>query len=104
MINMAGIIATKMPILLQALNYASLMKYAVEMAMISVLKDVSFNCTLDDELSGLCPVENGNQLLSQLNFSSSDFTYDAILVFVFIILYRFIAFIVLKIRKVRYAQ
>jgi len=104
MICMSGILSANMPTLLQGLNYASIMKYSVELTMVNVVKDASFNCSAEEIATGQCTIENGQQLLDVFGFSTNDFVLNIIVVFALIFIYRVIAFLALKFKKINFAQ
>jgi len=104
MITMSGLFSTTMPALFTKLNYASVMKYGVEVTLVSVLQDTSFHCSSDDIISGQCTLSDGQQLIDAYGFSVNDLVRNLYAIAIFIIVYRLIAFLVLKYKKVKYAQ
>jgi len=88
-----------MPVVIDRLNYVSILKYAIGALSVTNFKSSTFTCSSSQLLSdGTCPVTSGNLVLSLYNLDVNRNLY-LVGVAICTILYRAIAFGVLYLKK-----
>lgn len=100
-----GFMSISMPKVIDVINYISVLRYAARINADFEFTNLEFSCLTNQLLpNGVCPVTNGNQVLAQLNFDTSERSLNfGILVFLSF-MYRLIAYLALKLNTRNFAQ
>ncbi|KAL1616582.1 hypothetical protein SLS54_008317 [Diplodia seriata] len=101
---MAGIMSIDMPAFLKDMNYLSPIKYVVANLAPYSLDGVKFTCTEGQRLaSGRCPIETGEEVLRLYALESGDARLNVLWLGVCAVVYRLLAYALLKARKERWS-
>ncbi|OJD30008.1 abc transporter [Diplodia corticola] len=101
---MAGIMSIDMPALLRDLNHLSPIKYVVANLAPYSLDGVRFTCTDGQRLAGgRCPIETGEEVLRLYGLEGGDARLNVLWLGVCAVVYRFLAYALLKARKERWS-
>ena len=99
---MGGVLSLHVPSFLQAFNHLSPIKWAIGNLAPYTLADVHFSCTEDQQLpNGQCPITDGKDVLSLYNLNGNA-GLNLLAVGICVIVYRILAFLVLKAKKTRW--
>ncbi len=98
---MAGLYAPSMPPVLKYINFTSVIRFSTRIITIREFTGQTFECTSDELTAnrGVCPFTTGEQVLSVYDLTESATTgvaYDLLALVVLALLYRLIAFFLLK--------
>ncbi|PKS11198.1 hypothetical protein jhhlp_002959 [Lomentospora prolificans] len=93
--SMAGILSTKMPPLLDAMNYLSPIRYATRALAPYSLRGVAFTCDEEHSLGGRCIIETGEDVLDLYKLNVDPVVNVAALAGC-IVAYRLLAWLLLK--------
>ncbi|TGZ83724.1 hypothetical protein EX30DRAFT_89937 [Ascodesmis nigricans] len=97
---MGGIMSTDMPDVLKAINYISPAKYGAENLVAFSLEGVEFYCTEKQLLEdGTCPVKNAQDAMRLYRMEGVSGWKNMVALVAVAIIYRLIAFVVLKARR-----
>ena len=100
---MGGVMSLHIPSFLQAFNHLSPIKWAIGNLAPYTLADVHFSCTKDQRLpSGQCPITDGEDVLGLYNLKGNA-GLNLLAVGVCVIVYRILAFLVLKAKRTKWA-
>lgn len=100
---MAGVVSLNIPGFLQALNHLSPLKYSLGNLVPYAFTGVRFTCRQEQRLmgTGLCPIKTGADVLREYNFDT-DAGLNLVALGVCVVVYRVVAYAVLKAKKGRW--
>ena len=101
-VAMSGLLSANMPDILDYINYISPIPYITRLLTINEFRSTTFSCTPEEISTGRCIYPNGEEVLRKLS-SSNSFSYDQFGYYIGIaallaVIYRTVAFVVLKIK------
>ena len=101
---MGGVMSLHIPSFLQAFNHLSPIKWAIGNLAPYTLAGVHFSCTEDQQLpNGQCPVTDGKDVLDLYNLNGNA-GLNLLAVGICVVVYRMLAFLVLKAKRMRWAS
>ncbi|KAH8725542.1 ABC transporter-like protein [Phaeosphaeriaceae sp. PMI808] len=100
---MGGVLSLNIPKFLQAFNHLSPIKWAVGNMAVYSLRDLKFTCEDWQKINGQCPITKGQQVLELYKMNVNPEMYLMALG-ICAILYRFLAYVLLKVVKERWAE
>ena len=99
---MGGVMSLHVPAFLQAFNHLSPIKWAIGNLAPYTLAGVHFSCTKDQQLpNGQCPITDGKDVLNLYNLNGNA-GLNLLAVGVCVVVYRVLAFLILKAKKTRW--
>ena len=99
---MGGVMSLSIPSFLQAFNHLSPVKFLIGNLAPYTLADVHFSCTKEQQLpNGQCPVADGKDVLKLYNLDGNA-RLNLLAVGICVVVYRVLAFLVLKVRRTRW--
>ncbi|KAL9124612.1 MAG: hypothetical protein Q9217_006075 [Psora testacea] len=100
---MGGVMSLNIPGFLQAFNHLSPIKWSLGNLAPYTLRGVEFTCTNYQRLpNGQCPINTGEDVLKQYNFETNA-ELNLLAVGICTVVYRMVAFLVLKAKRTRWA-
>jgi hypothetical protein len=97
------VLSLSVPSFLQAFNHLSPVKWAVGNMAVYTFRDLKFTCEDWQRINGQCPITTGEQVLDLYHLNVNPKTYLMALG-ICAIVYRFLAYVVLKIVKERWVS
>jgi hypothetical protein len=101
MCQTGGVLSLNVPSFLQAFNHLSPVKWAVGNMAVYTMRDLDFTCEDWQRINGQCPISTGREVLNLYKLNVNPENYIMALG-ICAIVYRFLAYVVLKTVKERW--
>jgi hypothetical protein len=96
------VISLNVPSFLQAFNHLSPVKWAIGNMAVYTIRDITFTCEDSQKINGECPYSTGQQVLDLYKFNHVKPELYIMALGICAIVYRFLAYVVLKAVKERW--
>ncbi|KYQ91142.1 ABC transporter G family protein [Tieghemostelium lacteum] len=79
--------------------YISFFRYIIEAAVVNAYTNVTFSCTQSQMLGGRCPIQTGEEVISNYGFNIDNYWRNIGIILLYIVAFRCLTYMVLRIKS-----